>query len=63
MNTDNVNNEGEFKELSPRGLAVSCEDMAFSEEAILDKLNYLKVNKYPGPIQYILVFYMRLDIK
>jgi len=39
----------EFKELPPRGLAVLCEDVAFSEEAILDKLNNLKVNKSQGP--------------
>jgi len=31
--------EGKFKELPHRGPAVSCKDVAFSEEAILDKLN------------------------
>jgi len=50
----------EFKELPPRGLAVSCEEVAFNEEAILDKLNNLKVNKFPGPDS---VFYTRLDVK
>jgi len=40
----------------------SCEDMAFSEEAILDKLNEWKWTNIQTPIQYILVFYMKLDI-
>jgi len=40
-----VESDGEFKELPSRGPAVSCEDVAFSEEAILD-FNNLKVKKY-----------------
>ena len=29
--------------------AFPCDDVSFSDEAILDKLTYLKVNKSPGP--------------
>jgi len=36
-------------ELPPRSLAFPCDDLFFSEEVILDKLNNLKVSKSPGP--------------
>ena len=32
----------EFNELPPRGLAFPCDDIFFSEEVILDKLNNCK---------------------
>jgi len=39
----------EFNELPPRSLAFPCDDLFFSEEVIIDKLNNVKVNKSPGP--------------
>jgi len=39
----------EFNELQARGLAFPCDDIFFSEEVVLNKLNNLKVNKSPGP--------------
>ena len=40
---------GEFKELPARFPALPCYDVSFSREAVLNKLNNLKVNKSPGP--------------
>ena len=42
--SDNV-----FNELPFRCLADPCEDVVFTEEAILDKLTNIKINKSPGP--------------
>jgi len=39
----------EFKELPARFPAFQGYDVSFSREAVLDKLNNLKVNKSPGP--------------
>jgi len=49
----------EFNELPPRCLAFPCDDLFFSEEVILDKLNNVKVSKSQALIRYILLFYMR----
>ena len=49
----------EFNELPPRSLAFPCDDLFFSEEVILDKLNNVKVSKSQALIRYILLFYMR----
>jgi len=55
--SDNV-----FNELPSRHPAVSCEDVVFIEEAILDKLTNIKINKSPGPdlARYQLVTPLRL---
>ena len=55
--SDNV-----FNELPSRHPAVSCEDVVFTEEAILDKLTNIKINKSPGPdlARYQLVTPLRL---
>ena len=42
--SDNVLNE-----LPSRHSAVPCEDVVFTEEAILNKLTSIKINKSPGP--------------
>ena len=42
--SDNV-----FNELPSRHSAVPCEDVVFTEEAILNKLTSIKINKSPGP--------------
>ena len=41
--------DGEFNALPSRRPTNPCENVTFTEEVILDKLNNLKVNKSPGP--------------
>ena len=54
--SDNVLNE-----LPSRHSAAPCEDVVFTEEAILDKLTSIKINKSRALICCIPGFYMRQD--